>query len=88
MEGPLTYQRVPRDQYPWWVKITISRTGSRRTAWNYFVLCAVLGGLGIALYMAGIGFFAPLIAAIGGPIGAVMYLLAIKWVDRYGEWPE
>jgi len=75
------------DQYPWWVKLTVKEGTSRKTAWFWFALSAVFGALGIAFFLLNIGFFAPLIAAIGGPIVAVLYLLAIKWMDRNGEWP-
>jgi hypothetical protein len=76
------------DQYPWWVKLTVKEGTSRKTAWFWFALSAVFGALGIAFFLLNIGFFAPLIAAIGGPIVAVLYLLAIKWMDRNGEWPR
>ena len=79
---PLRY-----DQFPWWVKLTVKEGTSRRTAWFWFALSAVFGALGIAFLLLNIGFFAPLIAAIGGPIVAVLYLLAIKWMDRNREWP-
>ena len=76
------------DQYPWWVKLTVKEGTSRKTAWFWFALSAVFGALGIAFFLLNIGFLAPLIAAIGGPIVAVLYLLAIKWMDRNGEWPR
>ena len=79
---------VRYDQYPTWVKLTIKQTTSRRAAWFWFILSAVFGGLGIVFLLLNIGFVAPLIAAVGGPIVAVLYLLSIKWMDRNGEWPR
>jgi amino acid permease len=79
---------IPRDDYPWWVKATIKESMSRRAAWFWFGLSALFGLLGATFFVLNIGFFAPLIAAIGGPIVAVLYLLAIKWMDRHGEWPR
>ena len=76
------------EQYPMWVKLTIKPSTSRRAAWFWFALSAVFGVLGLAFFVLNIGFFAPLIAAIGGPIVAVLYLLSIKWMDRNGEWPN
>ena len=80
--------RIPRDQYPWWVKLTIKESTSRRAAWFWFALSALFGMLGMVFLVLQIGFFAPLIAAVGGPIAAVFYLLTIKWMDRHGEWPR
>jgi hypothetical protein len=80
--------RIPREQYPWWVKACINNASSRRAAWFWFWLSLAFGIGGLALLLLNVGLFAPLIAAIGGPIVAVMYLLTIKWMDRHGEWPR
>ena len=80
--------RTRYDDYPTWVKLTIKPSTSRRAAWFWFFLSAAFGLIGIAFILMQIGFFAPLIAAIGGPIVAVLYLLSIKWVDRNAEWPS
>jgi hypothetical protein len=87
MERPLM-PSVPREQYPWWVKLTINNASTRKTAWFWFFLSAAFGAGGLAFLLLNVGFFAPLLAAIGGPIVAVLYLMTIKWMDRHGEWPR
>jgi hypothetical protein len=73
---------IPRENYPWWVKLSIWGLPNRAGAWTC-VWLSVLLALGCGIY----GFwdrrsFAGLLFLLAG----LMYWLAIRWVDRHGSW--
>ena len=85
-------ERVPADRHPWWVKFCTWIGHSRRAQWIYVALSAVsaagcFGAIAllnlrtstaIILSVSGIGFL----------ISVVWYWLTIRWIDRYGTWPQ
>jgi hypothetical protein len=68
---------------PWWVKIALWGISSRGWAWTFVWLSIALGvvcmvyGFWNRWFSLGAFWF----------LGALGYLLAIRWVDRHGTWP-
>lgn len=79
MAGP-----VPREQYPWWVKVGLWGLPNRATVWA-FVWLSVLAAVGCVIY-AVLAQATRLYAGVLFLFAALMYYLAIRWVDRYGSW--
>ncbi len=75
-------QRVPRSEYPWWVKLSMWGVPGRAGLWA-FVALSVAAAAGCVAY----GFVDPrfFIGALF-LFSALMYWLSIRWVDRYGSW--
>ena len=78
--------RVPRAQYPWWVKMGVWGLPNRGAVW-LFVWQSIAAAIVVTAYMAwirhprwpaGLLFF----------FGAFMYWKAIRWVDRNGTWSK
>ncbi len=75
---------------PWWVKVGLWGISSRGSAWSFVWLSIAIGGVCL---VAGIwipGLYHRVFWLLGGLgfVGAVVYLLAIRWVDRNGAWPS
>src|SRR5262245_48436593 len=82
--GPSMTKRVPRRDYPWWVKLGLWGVPSRVGAWA-FVAVSLLAALAFAGYAASTGdvrFYWGLLFLLS----ALMYWLSIRWVDQYGSW--
>jgi hypothetical protein len=88
--------RVPRDQWPWWVKAGLFGASSRRTQQVWLVLSLVLGiaaiVLAFVLEITGdpvvvlIVRGGLLLLGLGWIAAAGAYALVIRWVDRHGSW--
>ena len=79
MEG-----RVPRANYPWWVKVGLWGVPGRGGLWAYVVICLFAGVASIAFGFRDSRF------SIGGlfALGALPYWLTIRWMDRHGSWND
>jgi hypothetical protein len=77
--------RVPRAQYPIWVKISLWGVPGRRGLWM-FVALSIACGLASMIYgLWQTKYF------IGGllAVAAIPYWLSIRWIDAHGSWePE
>src|SRR5262245_43608230 len=74
--------RVPRGEYPWWVKLSMWGVPGRGGLWAFAALSVVLA-LGCVVY----GFVDPrFFAGVGFLLAALMYWLSIRWVDQHGSW--
>jgi hypothetical protein len=76
--------RVPREQYPWWVKFGLWGVPSRTGAWA-FVGLSVLLAVGCVAY-AVLANDPRLYVGLLFLLAALAYWLAIRWVDRHGSW--
>jgi hypothetical protein len=75
-------ERVPRSQYPWWVKVSMWGVPGRWGLWAFFALSIVLA-VGCVVY----GFWDwRFFYGIAFLFSALMYWLSIRWVDRHGSW--
>ena len=75
--------KVPRSEYPLWVKLSLWGVPSRRGLWA-FVILSLACGLGVTLYgLRGAKFarFGPLLA-----LASIPYWLSIRWIDKNGSW--
>ena len=79
---------------PWWVLIAL-RHGKRRDAAVFAILVAILGQLSLIFAIVAIwnestsGRILFCLQLLGGCIflgGAIWYWLAIRWIDRKGQW--
>jgi hypothetical protein len=84
-EGRIMAKRLHREDYPLWVKFSIWGVPGRVGMWCFFyfsIACAVgciAYGFVNPFFFGGVAFF----------FSALMYWLAIRWIDRYGLWkPE
>jgi hypothetical protein len=74
--------RVPRDEYPWWVKVSTWGVPGRAGLWA-FVALSVAAAAACAVY----GFWDPrFFSGAGFLLSALMYWLSIRWIDRHGSW--
>lgn len=90
MEGPLSVeQRVPRDQWPWWVRLASTGAPSRGAllfwAGLYFVsaVVSVLVGIFLEDDLVYALAFAGLFLVLGGG-----HWLAARWLERHGAWED
>lgn len=75
-------KRIPRSEYPGWVKLSLWGLPNRASVW-FFVWLSLFAALACGIY----GFRDPrFFLGLGLIIAALLYWLAIKWVDRYGSW--
>jgi len=76
---------LDRSNYPFWVKLSLWGLSSRAAVWFFVWLCVALAaGAFVYGFTDRRGFWvAPLALA-----AAVPYRLAIRWIDRHGEWRE
>ena len=75
-------ERIPRVEYPWWVKLCLWGNTGRSGLWACAFL-SVLIAVGCIVY----GFVDP--RFFGGAImfySARKYWQAIRWIDRHGSW--
>jgi hypothetical protein len=77
-------ERVPRDQYPWWVKVSLWGVPGRAGVWACFGLSvlAAVGCVTYAVLMNDPRLFSGLLFLFG----AFMYWVTIRWVDEHGSW--
>jgi hypothetical protein len=75
--------RVSRAEYPWWVKVSI---------WGVPGRAGLLAFVGLSVAMADasdlLGLWDWRFLCFGPPflLTALMYWLAIRWIDRHGTW--
>jgi hypothetical protein len=76
--------RVPYKGYPWWVKVSLWGLPSRGYALA-FVWLSVLASAGACAYLRRTGHR---VWSLGFLflVGALLYSLSVRWVDRYGSW--
>ena len=79
MTGPM-----PRDQYPWWVKVSLWGLPSRAAVWA-FVWISIALAIGCVCYAALMS-NRRMFTGILFLIAAFMYWISIRWVDRHGSW--
>jgi hypothetical protein len=81
------YKRVP-PEWPWWVRLSLLGTKSRRALWAWTWASLALG---VVLVVVGLWINRPFYAvlgAIGGPWAAAMYWLTVRWIDQHGSWDQ
>ncbi len=79
--------RVPPERYPWWVKVTLLGSRTRRSQWFWIGFELVTGAVLVALALdTGDGRVLYVIAAIWAFVVAAMSYATILWIDRNGEW--
>ena len=78
-----TDERIARDRYPWWVKVSLWGVPGRGGLWG-FVALSVAGAIGCFIYgfRDARSFYFPVPLLIAG----LLYWSAIRWVDRHGSW--
>jgi hypothetical protein len=72
-----------RRGYPLWVRLSLWGSPTRTVVWVWCWLCVALGVVSCTLgaawrpvfYLGALWF-----------LGALVYWLAIRWVDRHGRW--
>jgi hypothetical protein len=77
--------KVPRAQYPWWVKLSCWGVPGRAGLWAC-VLIALLAALILFLYSVR----NPRFVWVGvlAVLTAVPYWQSIRWIDRHGSWDD
>ena len=85
--------RVPREQYPWWVRLTsfmAPGATTRRGQWTYFGLSLVAAAVCVAAFFVlnlrqstAIILGTGAVAFVGS---AIWYVVTIRWIDRNGTW--
>jgi hypothetical protein len=87
----MTLQHVPPERYPWWVKLTLFGSKTRRSQWLWvsfeFFVGLVLVYLALTETNAGARFL-QVIAALWAFTLAAASVLTIRWMDRHGEWTQ
>lgn len=73
----------PRQDFPFWVKFTLFGLPTRASAMLSLIACLIMAGIcGLLGFLFSPWFFSGLSLVVG----AVIYGLAIRWVDRHGQW--
>ena len=75
--------RVPRSEYPLWVKLSLFGVPGRRGLWAFVAL-----SLAAAVLAGAWGFrdARAFYAVVPGLSAALLYWSALRWVDRNGSW--
>ena len=83
-------QRVPPEKYPWWVKLTLFGSRTKRSQWFWIGFEIVVGAALVwaALGETGVGRQLNVIAAAWAFGLAVLSYATILWIDRNGEWRQ
>ena len=81
-------QRVPPDQYPWWVRFSLLGGRTRRSQWFWTGLGVAVGLLLIlfAVDTLGPARVVYVLAAAWAFVAAGLYGFTIRWMDRHGTW--
>ena len=86
---------TPTQPRPWWVRLSVGRTSTRRAAFSQLTILGL--NLSILLAITGIestseslfGRIAFAIGLVGMVVNVILALwvwLAVRWVDRNGQW--
>jgi len=77
-------EKVPRSNYPVWVKLTLLGVPGRAGLW-FFVWFSVFVAVACVVY----GFWdARFFAGAFFLVSALMYWAAIRWIDQNGTWEK
>jgi hypothetical protein len=77
-------KKVSRENYPWWVKLSLWGLPGRNGLWICAAIAAIASLLCVMSYASSGSprwFLAPLFL-----LAALAYWLSIRWVDRNGSW--
>ena len=75
-------ERVPKSDYPWWVKLGIWGVPGRTGLWAFVALSVALA-IGCVVY----GFWDHrFFFGVAFLLSALMYWLSIRWIDQHGSW--
>jgi hypothetical protein len=74
--------RVPREEYPWWVKLSLWGVPNRAAAWVFVWLSVLLAVAFVAYGFWDSRYFVGLLFLLA----ALWYWLALRWVDHNGSW--
>lgn len=86
---------TPTQPRPWWVQLAVGRTSTRRAAFSQLAILSL--NLSILLLITGmesvseslfgrIAFAVGLAGTVLNLILAIWVWLAVRWVDRNGQW--
>jgi hypothetical protein len=75
--------RVPRSEYPWWVKLSMWGVPGRWGLWM-FVAISIAVAIGSVVY--GVIWDLRYVVGVLFLFSALIYWLSIRWVDRHGSW--
>ena len=81
------YKRVP-PEWPWWVRLSLGGSKSRAALLRWAGLSLVFGALVVAFGLWSNLAWSTGVGLIGGPFAALMYWLAIRWIDQRGAWDK
>jgi hypothetical protein len=86
MERPVSGTAPPR-QYPWWVRITMLGSSSRRALrfWSGMYLVSAVASVLYGIWFEDDLTFGLLFAALFFLL-ALAHWLTIRWIDRHGTW--
>ena len=76
--------KIPRQHYPWWVKVSLWGLPNKASVWA-FVGLSLLCAAGCVVYAVTAGnprWYAGLLFLLA----AFIYWLSIRWVDQHGSW--
>jgi len=76
--------RVPRKQYPWWVKLSLWGVPGRAGVWACFGLSLLLAVACVAYAI--LANDPRLYTGLLFLLAALPYWLTIRWVDEHGSW--
>jgi hypothetical protein len=76
--------RIPRKDYPWWVKTSMLGVPGRGGLWVFVALSLAAAAGCVAYGFRDARFFAGALFVLA----ALPYWLTIRWVDRHGSWEE
>ena len=78
--------RVPRENYPLWVKFTVlGGASSRNKALVYCALTVAISLVALILWLGNQRIYWLTTGVIGIAL-SVLYPLTIRWIDRHGTW--
>jgi hypothetical protein len=83
-------QRVPPEQYPWWVRLVTRRLHTKESLWFWVVVEFGIAALFFA-YAAANPWLSPLVVLLVGPLPlsvGILLVATIWWMDRHEEWPK
>lgn len=85
MRGP-----IPPERYPWWVKLTLLGSRTRRSQWFWIGFEMIVGAVLVVLAIdeAGPGRILFLVAATWAFLVAAASIATIGWIDDHGRWAE
>jgi predicted transporter len=76
--------KIPRQRYPWWVKVSLWGLSTKASAWVFvgLSLMYVVGCVAYAVTAGDPRWYAGLLFLLA----ALIYWLSIRWVDQHGSW--